>query len=174
MADSHPHEQHKQQNPELPQVLVLKPPTVLRLFEDHFSSRFHLLKAWESELPQDQYLAIHAQSVQAVLCFGAGTRISADVIRKVPSLRLVVTTSAGVNHIDLSECRARGITIANAGVVFSEDCADYAVGLLIDVMRKISASDRYVRNGNWATHGDFVLGSKVMFFTSIFCLFFEG
>lgn len=106
-----------------------------------------------------------------MLCFGGGPRISADVIRQLPSLRLVVTTSAGVNHIDLSECRARGIAIANAGDVFSADCADYAVRLLIDVLRKISASDRCVRNGNWPTLGDFGLGSKVMFSLQFFCLF---
>ncbi|KAF3442265.1 hypothetical protein FNV43_RR16181 [Rhamnella rubrinervis] len=161
MADTHHQEQNRQLHPELPQVIVLKSPPVFRQFEDHFSSRFHLLKAWESELPQDQYLATYAQSAQAILCFGSGPRISADIIRQLPSLRLVVTTSAGLNHIDLSECRARGIAVANAGDVFSADCADYAVGLLIDVLRKISASDRYVRNGNWAILGDFGLGSKL-------------
>lgn len=85
-----------------------------------------------------------------------------------------MTTSAGVNHIDLSECCVRGIAIANAGNVFSADCADYAVELLIDVLRKISASDRYVRNGNWATLGDFDLSSKVMFSLQFFCLFLRN
>ncbi|KAL6124338.1 hypothetical protein ACLB2K_076851 [Fragaria x ananassa] len=36
-----------------------------------------------------------------------------------------------------------------------------AVGLFIDVMRKISASNRYVRDGLWATRGDYPLGSKI-------------
>jgi hydroxypyruvate reductase 2 len=33
--------------------------------------------------------------------------------------------------------------------------------LLISVLRRIPAADRYVRSGNWAKFGDFQLGSKV-------------
>ncbi|VVA19375.1 PREDICTED: glyoxylate/hydroxypyruvate reductase [Prunus dulcis] len=36
-----------------------------------------------------------------------------------------------------------------------------AVGLLLDVMRNISASDRFVRDGFWVSKGDFALGSKI-------------
>lgn len=55
----------------------------------------------------------------------------------------------------------RGISVANAGDVFSEDVADTAVGLFIDVLRKITSADRYVRGGSWAVNGDYPLGSKV-------------
>lgn len=47
--------------------------------------------------------------------------------------------------------------------MFSDDVADMAVGLLIDVLRKVSAADRYVRKGLWAAKGDYPLGSKVFF-----------
>ncbi|KAI5345384.1 hypothetical protein L3X38_013261 [Prunus dulcis] len=36
-----------------------------------------------------------------------------------------------------------------------------AVGLLLDVMRNISASDRFVRDGFWVSKGDVALGSKI-------------
>jgi hydroxypyruvate reductase 2 len=39
--------------------------------------------------------------------------------------------------------------------------ADHAVGLLIDVLRKVSEADRYVRRGLWPVQGDYPLGSKV-------------
>ncbi|KAK7851839.1 glyoxylate/hydroxypyruvate reductase HPR3 [Quercus suber] len=149
------------QSHDLPQVIVLHPPPVFNYFKDLFSKKFHLLKAWESSLPRHEFLTNHAHSAQAMLCSGTGPPISADIIRLLPSLSLVVTTSAGLNHIDLTECRNRGISIANAGEVFSEDVADLAVGLLIDVFRKVSASDRYVRHGLWATKGDYPLGSKL-------------
>ena len=57
--------------------------------------------------------------------------------------------------------------------MFSEDVADMAVALLIDVLRKVSAADRYVRQRLWATKGDFPLGSKVFFsnFNSLFVFF---
>ncbi|EOX96144.1 D-isomer specific 2-hydroxyacid dehydrogenase family protein [Theobroma cacao] len=150
---------HRSQD--LPQVLVIKPPPVLTLFEDKFiSSKFQLLKAWESTLPLDQFLTNYAGSVRAVLCSGASP-ITADIIRLLPSLQLVITASAGVNHIDLTECRRLGIAVTNAAGVFSDDGADAAVGLLIDVLRKVSAADRYVRNGLWPVKGDYALGSKL-------------
>lgn len=73
-----------------------------------------------------------------------------------------MTSSAGTNHIDLDVCRRRGIQVANAGNIFSEDVADMAVALLVDVGRKISVADRFLRRqvqspASW----DFPLGSKI-------------
>ncbi|EEE58157.1 hypothetical protein OsJ_09075 [Oryza sativa Japonica Group] len=52
--------------------------------------------------------------------------------------------------------------VANAGGVYSTDVADYAVGLLFDVLGHVSVGDRYVRRGLWPERGDFVpLGSKI-------------
>ncbi|KAJ0112642.1 hypothetical protein Patl1_00318 [Pistacia atlantica] len=146
----------------LPQVLVLEPPPVFKFHGEQLSKIFHFLKAWESPLPLHQYLTINSQSVKAVLSAGT-TPITPDIIRLIPSLGIIVTTSAGLNHIDLQECRRRQIPIATAGTLYSEDAADLAVGLLIDVFRKISTADRYVRRGLWASqrHYQFPLGSKL-------------
>ncbi|KDP28718.1 hypothetical protein JCGZ_14489 [Jatropha curcas] len=152
-----------QESPEdLPKVLLLKKPPSFQFFEGESftSTKFQYLKAYESPLPLHQFLAAHAQSVQAVLASG-GASINADILQLLPAVRVVVTTSAGLNQIDIPECRRRGIAIANAGDVYSADVADLAVGLLIDVLRKISASDRYVRQGLWATKGDYPLGAKL-------------
>ncbi|KAJ0590533.1 putative oxidoreductase [Helianthus annuus] len=146
---------------ELRKVLVLRPPSVFAVHEQDFSSKFHILKAYDSPLPTHDFLQNHAQSVKAVLCSGIGGPITADVIRDLPALELVVTASTGVNHIDMAECRRRGITVTNTGDVFSDDVADAAVGLLIDVMRRITSGDRFVRGGLWATSGEYTLGSKL-------------
>ena len=71
-----------------------------------------------------------------------------------------MTTSAGLNHIDLQECHRRGVQVAGAGTLFPEDVADVAVGLLIDVTRKISAAERFVRRREWPESLGFPLGPK--------------
>ncbi|CAK9134489.1 unnamed protein product [Ilex paraguariensis] len=152
------HQEHAPQ--ELPQVLVLEPPNVFKAYEKQFLEKFQFLKAWESEIPTEQFLTTHARSIRALLC-SDWTPITADVLRLLPSLRVIVTSSAGLNHIDLSECRRGGISVANVGTVFSEDVADMAVGLLIDVLRRITAANRYVKAGLWPIKGDFPLGSKL-------------
>ncbi|GAV76667.1 2-Hacid_dh domain-containing protein/2-Hacid_dh_C domain-containing protein [Cephalotus follicularis] len=146
----------------LPKVIVfIKPPVFTLLGEHYFHSPiFQFLKAYESPLPLHQFLTTHAHSIQAILSSG-GAPVTADILDKLPSVRLVVTTSAGLNQIDLPACRLRGVAVANAADVYSADVADLAVGLLIDVLRKISCADRYVRQGLWVTKGDYPLGYKL-------------
>ncbi|KAG6582577.1 glyoxylate/hydroxypyruvate reductase HPR3-like [Cucurbita moschata] len=147
---------------ELPQVLVLGPPPVFPYLESQFPNRFHFLKPWLSNLPLTQFLISYAQSATALLIRGGGTvQLTSAILDCLPSLQLVVTASVGVDHLDLPELRRRGLAIAYAGNVFSEDVADMAIGLLIDVIRKVSAGDRFVRQGLRSTKGDFPLGLKL-------------
>ncbi|KAK4476542.1 hypothetical protein RD792_015698 [Penstemon davidsonii] len=144
-----------------PEIIVLGPPTIFVRYEREFCSRFHVLKPWESPLPLAQFLEAHAQNTRAALC-GGMFALSAAVLHHLPSLRMVATTSAGLNHIDLLECRRRGISVANAPAIFSADVADLAVGLLLDVLRKISAGNRFVKNGLWPKQGGaYPLGFKL-------------
>ncbi|XP_039046120.1 glyoxylate/hydroxypyruvate reductase HPR3-like [Hibiscus syriacus] len=154
--------QSRHSQSDLPYVLILKPPPSFLLFGDHFldSSKFQYLKAYESPLPLPQFLQEHAQSVQAIFSSGLAP-VTAETIRLLPRLGLVVTTSQGLNHIDLTECRRRGIAVAGAGTILSADCADSAVGFLIDVLRKISAANRYVKQGLWSSQGAYPLGYKL-------------
>lgn len=143
------------------EVLVLNPPTCFTLLESISSHKFQYLKAWDSDLPLEQFLTSHASSIRALVTPSNGPAISEKILRLLPSLGLVVTASVGLDHIDLSECQRRGVAVANARNLFSEDVADMAVGLLLDVVRKISASDQFVRQGLWPTSGDYPLRSKV-------------
>ncbi|KAK0581575.1 hypothetical protein LWI29_015317 [Acer saccharum] len=157
------HQKHEHQQPkDLPGVLVVEPPPAMAIFGDKFlvSEQFKLLKAWESPFPLEEFLISNSQSIQAILSAGYAP-VTLEILRLLPSLRLVVTASAGVNHINLPECHRRGIAVTNSGNVFSDDCADAAVGLLIDVCRKVSAADRYMRQGLWMSRGDYALGSKL-------------
>ncbi|KAF3632384.1 Glyoxylate/hydroxypyruvate reductase HPR3 [Capsicum annuum] len=148
---------------ELKEVIVLGRPTVFQFYDQQLSQKFKIYKQWESSLPLEQFISRHARAVEAMICSPKriGSQISSSILNLLPLLRVIVTTSTGLDHIDLVECRRRGISVASAATAFSEDVADFAVGLLIDVLRKITAADRFVRNGLWPLTGDFPLGSKV-------------
>ena len=143
---------------QLPLVLVHRPPTFDFPFRHRLQAHFRLLDHFDSP----EALSRHAQQVRVLLCVDP-TPISADLLRRLPSLQLIVGSSAGVDYIDLSECRRSRIAITNAGAAFSDDVADYAVGLLIDVLRRVSTGDRFVRSGLWPLKGDYLLGFKVQF-----------
>jgi hypothetical protein len=63
--------------------------------------------------------------------------------------------------VDLGTCRSRGLSVTNAGPAFAVDSADYAVGLVVAVLRRVAAADAYVRRGRWAADGDYPLATKV-------------
>ncbi|KAM0844383.1 hypothetical protein ACQ4PT_057085 [Festuca glaucescens] len=87
--------------------------------------------------------------------------VTAQHLARLPALELVVGTSAGVDHVDLDTCRNRGLSVTNAGPAFAVDSADYAVGLVVAVLRRVAAADAYVRRGRWAADGDYPLATKV-------------
>ncbi|CAL9211856.1 unnamed protein product, partial [Musa hybrid cultivar] len=138
--------------------LLLGP--LVSFFDAALSNKFRFLKPWESSLPLFDFLAAHAVSVRVLLCSGQSS-VDDDVLARLPALELLVASSAGVDHIDLAACRRLGISVTNAGSAFTDDAADYAVGLLLDILHHISASDRYVRRGLWPLNGDYPLASKL-------------
>ncbi|KAJ8650993.1 hypothetical protein MRB53_004016 [Persea americana] len=134
----------------MPFVLLLRP---LKFFlDERLSKRFRLLRPWESPLQRDQFLAAHARSVRRPFAWD-----SHSSALRLPRLGCIITTSAGIDHIDLPECQHPGVAVANAGTVFSEDVADDAVGLLLEILRRISVSVHYVRSGLWSSRGDYPL-----------------
>ncbi|CAM0908126.1 unnamed protein product [Alopecurus aequalis] len=129
-------------------------------------ARYRVLSFYASGAPLPAFLAASATTLpeppRAALVVGDGAiQVDAAFLDAAPYLRCVVTTAAGLDHIDLAECARRGVLVAGAGEVFSTDVADHAVGILIDVLRRASAADRYVRRGMWPVHGDYPLGSKL-------------
>ncbi|KAK2353924.1 glyoxylate/hydroxypyruvate reductase HPR3 [Trifolium repens] len=151
-------------NNNLPKVFLHGPPKFSIVLQPKPSHNFHILNP-TSHPPLHEFIALNphnATSITAIVCTG-GCPVKADVLQLLPSLRLVYTPSAGTNHIDLSECRRRGIQVASGGSIFSEDVADMAVALLIDICRKISAADRFLRSQlqNQNAPWDFPLGSKL-------------
>lgn len=144
----------------LPEIIVFGPPSVFERYSGEFSQRFRILKPWESPIPLEEFLSVHAQNTRAAICRG-GFKMTSNILRLLPSLGLLVTNSAGLNHIDLHQCRKSGISIAYASTIFSADVADCAVGLLLDVTRKISASNNFLKSGRWPVEGEYPLGTKL-------------
>ena len=79
-------------------------------------------------------------------------RIDAAILSKAEeNLRLVANYGTGVDHIDLTIARQRGITITNTPDVLTEDTADMTMGLILAVSRRLTEGERRLRNGDW--HG---------------------
>ncbi|TVU39050.1 hypothetical protein EJB05_12452, partial [Eragrostis curvula] len=129
--------------------------------------RYRVLDSFASGEPLPAFLAAAAAAAApdppraAVIVSSSVVRVDAALLDAFPSLRCVVNTGAGVEHVDLGECARRGVAVANSGAVYSVDVADHAVGLLVAVLRRVSEAERFVRRGLWPVQGDYPLGSKL-------------
>ena len=79
----------------------------------------------------------------------------------LPNLGAVVNFGVGYDTTDVDAAAARGVAVSNTPDVLTDCVADTAVGLMIDVMRQFSASDRYVRAGRWPVEGMYPLTRQV-------------
>jgi lactate dehydrogenase-like 2-hydroxyacid dehydrogenase len=76
--------------------------------------------------------------------------VRAEHLDRLPGLRAVVNFGVGYDTTDVAEASRRGVAVSNTPDVLDDCVADTAVGLVIDVMRGLSAADRLVRRGEWA------------------------
>ncbi|CAL5034086.1 unnamed protein product [Urochloa decumbens] len=150
---------------ELPRVLLFRLRRLDAAFDDALRQRYCVLDFFTSGEPLPDFLAAAVALPDppraAVIVGGRSVRVDASFLDATPSIAFVFSTGAGVDHIDLRECARRGVAVANSGTVYSADVADHAVGMLIDVLRRISAAERFVRSGLWPAHGEYPLGTKV-------------
>lgn len=83
------------------------------------------------------------------------------LIDALPNLQAICSLGVGYDAIDLDAVRARGVMLSNTPDVLNDCVADLAIGLLIDVVRGISASDRHVRRGDWPRVGPTMPSTRV-------------
>lgn len=88
--------------------------------------------------------------------FGVGT----DLMRALPNLRAVINFGVGYDTTDVAQAFERGITVTNTPDVLNDCVADTAIALYLDVLRGISAAERFVRRGDWLGKGNFPLATK--------------
>jgi NAD(P)-dependent dehydrogenase (short-subunit alcohol dehydrogenase family) len=109
------------------------------------------VRVWSGvELPTDEELSALLGGCAAVLCVN-GDPISAELLDRLPELRLVSIAGLGYDMVDVAAAAERGIAVSNTPTVLSESVADMTIGLMLAARRRIVEADRYVRRGDWTT-----------------------
>lgn len=118
-------------------VGTLRPGLVARLEQDYGARELDRLQPGEA-----------ATARVAVTSGVWGVR--AEHMDRLPGLEAIVSFGVGYDTTDVEEATRRGIVVSHTPDVLTDCVADAAVGLVIDVMRRLSAADRFVRRGEWA------------------------
>jgi phosphoglycerate dehydrogenase-like enzyme len=84
-----------------------------------------------------------------VFVFRSGVKISEELLGSAPSLRLIVRAGSGLDNLDLTDARRRGIRLVKIPGPSAQSVAELTFGLMLDLARKISLADRLVRQAHW-------------------------
>ncbi|MCE4602952.1 MAG: 2-hydroxyacid dehydrogenase [Desulfurococcales archaeon] len=88
-------------------------------------------------------------------------KIDSSLLAQAQRLRLIVSRSSGVDHIDVGEAERRGICVANQPEAIAEAVSEHVVGLVIASLRRIVEGHNYTVSGGWASERGFLRGVTV-------------
>ena len=76
-------------------------------------------------------------------------RVGAAEIAGAPRLRAIANLGVGYNNLDIAALDAAGIIATNTPDVLTETTADLGFALLMAAARRLSESERWLREGHW-------------------------
>jgi len=79
----------------------------------------------------------------------ANGKVSRRLMEHAPGLKVVGRHGVGVEAIDLTAAKERGIVIVNTPDASTEAVAEYCVGAMVLLAKKLLLADRATRRGNW-------------------------
>lgn len=83
------------------------------------------------------------------LCVCARDRITADILKRCPKLKIVSSFARGYDNIDVEAATDLGIWVASASEILTEPTADMTWALLLALARKVLPGDQFVRTGRF-------------------------
>jgi len=88
------------------------------------------------------------KNADGLICFPYDI-IDKDVINAAEKLQVISTYSVGYDHVDLEAAKRKNIKIGYTPDVLTDATADLTIGLMLDLMRRITEGDRLIRAGGW-------------------------
>lgn len=81
------------------------------------------------------------------------SNVNKAILDKLGKLRLVATRSTGFDHIDIEECKKRGIIVSNVPVYGDTTVAEHTFALILSLSRLIHEDYERTRSGDFSCEG---------------------
>ena len=93
----------------------------------------------------------------ADIIFTNKVQINAEVIAKLPKLKLIQLTATGMNNVDQDACAEHGIALYNVAGYAVKSVPEHTFMLMLNAMRAGLHYHNKVTDGTWADNGNFCL-----------------
>ncbi len=81
------------------------------------------------------------------------SELRAEILAKLPKLKLIATRSTGFDHIDRAYCRAHDIAIVNVPTYGENTVAEHVFALLLALSHRLPEAIARARSGNFSPEG---------------------
>lgn len=110
----------------------------------------HEVTVWTDHVKDPGELATRLQEAEAVILFRERTRVTAELLDRLPNLKLISQRSV-YPHIDVEACTRNGVLLCSnmhAGTP-SYAAAELTLALILASFRQIPQQVTSIRDGNW-------------------------
>lgn len=76
-------------------------------------------------------------------------RLTAEIISRLPNLKLIAVTATGYDCVDTKAAAEQGIPVANVPTYGTPSVAQFTFALLLELCHRVSLHDEAVRAGEW-------------------------
>ena len=114
----------------------------------------HDVTVWTDHEPDPIRLADRVAEAEALVLFRERTRIGADLLGRLPNLRLISQRSV-YPHIDLEACTSNGVMLCSNmhNETPSYAAAEMTLALMLSSYRQIPQQTASIRSGQWQIIG---------------------
>jgi phosphoglycerate dehydrogenase-like enzyme len=117
---------------------------------------------WLEDMDEDEQSRV-LPTIDCIYSHGWPIELDASKISRMKNLRLFQAGNAGVNRIRFDLLDEKVVVCSNAGG-YSDEVAEFAIGLLLAAGKDIVTFDRELRAGTYARQRLDELGRRVIFF----------
>lgn len=119
----------------------------------------YVLNPYGRKVTEEELLRLVGDCVGVI----AGTEnFTADVLRKISSVKAIARCGSGLNNIDLAAAKKLSISVTNTLEAPTQAVAELTLGLILSLLRKMHVMDRKLREGQWEKMmGHLLLGKNV-------------
>ena len=104
-----------------------------------------------------------AQDIKDAEVLVAGTeKITEEVLKNAPNLKLISRVGIGLDGIDFDLCKQYGIRVAYTPDAPTMAVAELCVGMILDLARQVTITDKNIRQGIWKRHMGTLLYGKTV------------
>jgi len=119
----------------------------------------YMLNPYKRKLRSEEVVDLAADAIGII----AGTEdLKDDVLSRLLALRVISRCGVGMDNVELGSAKKRSVKVYNTPDGPTMAVAELTVGVILNLLRKISRMDCLIREGNWKKMmGNLICGKKV-------------